>query len=69
MAISITPTKKRRHSKKKKESWRKHIDITDVNEFLDEQRLEERIGYVFFIVTYVCLYNPKFIYLCSNIGK
>lgn len=36
--------KKKRVSKKSKESWRKHIDISDVNKFLEDQRLEERIG-------------------------
>lgn len=36
--------KKKRVSKKKKISWRKHVDITDVEEFLEDQRLEERLG-------------------------
>lgn len=36
---------KLRHvSKKNKASWRKNIDITDVEEFLEEQRQDERIG-------------------------
>lgn len=39
-------TKKKRFSKKSKESWRKRIDISDVNNFLDDQRQQERIGYV-----------------------
>lgn len=38
------PSKKKRVSKKKKESWRKHIDITDVDKYMEEQRQEERIG-------------------------
>lgn len=68
MAISINPTKKpRKHSKKKKESWRKHIDITDVNEFLDEQRLEERIGYV--LVVLMCPHNIEIIKPFTYIGK
>jgi nucleolar protein 53 len=37
---------KKRVSKKNKKSWRKHTDIKDVESFLDEQRLEERLGYV-----------------------
>jgi len=36
--------KRKRVSKKKKESWRKHIDIEDVDNFQEEQRLEERLG-------------------------
>lgn len=39
-------TKKKRFSKKSKESWRKRIDISDVNNFLDDERQQERIGYV-----------------------
>lgn len=42
--IAAEPSKKKRFSKKKKESWRKRIDITDVDTFLEEQRQEERIG-------------------------
>lgn len=37
-------TKKKRVSKKNKIAWRKHIDIQDVEDFLEDQRLEERIG-------------------------
>ncbi|CAG9567766.1 unnamed protein product [Danaus chrysippus] len=40
-----TATKKRKRvSKKSKASWRKHCDINDVEEFLEDQRLEERLG-------------------------
>jgi Nop53 (60S ribosomal biogenesis). len=38
--------KKKRVSKKNKKSWRKHTDTKDVDAFLDEKRLEERLGYV-----------------------
>jgi hypothetical protein len=38
--------KKKRVSKKSKKSWRKHTDTEDVDSFLDEKRLEERLGYV-----------------------
>jgi len=38
--------KKKRVSKKNKKSWRKHTDTKDVDSFLDEIRLEERLGYV-----------------------
>lgn len=35
----------RKHaSMKKKSAWRKNTDISDVENFLDEQRLQERIG-------------------------
>ncbi|XP_043487207.1 ribosome biogenesis protein NOP53 [Polistes fuscatus] len=37
-------TKKRKVSKKTKKSWRKHVDTTDVENFLEEERLEERLG-------------------------
>ncbi|KAG5672381.1 hypothetical protein PVAND_002513 [Polypedilum vanderplanki] len=36
--------KKKHVSMKKKSSWRKHTDINDVEEFLEDQRLQERIG-------------------------
>ncbi|XP_015510412.2 ribosome biogenesis protein NOP53 [Neodiprion pinetum] len=36
--------KKRKVSKKTKKSWRKHVDTKDVDNFLDEKRLEERLG-------------------------
>lgn len=36
--------KKKRVSKKTRASWRKHSNIKDVEDFLDEQRQEERIG-------------------------
>lgn len=45
--MSLVQAKKRKRvSKKTKTSWRKHIDIEDVNEFLETSRLEERIGKV-----------------------
>lgn len=40
---------KKRLSKKTKGGWRK-IEHQDVEEFLDDQRLEERIGYALFII-------------------
>lgn len=39
--------KKRKVSKKTKKSWRKHVDIKDVDKFLDDKRLEERLGVPF----------------------
>lgn len=36
--------KKKKISKKNKKSWVKHIDNKDVEEFLDHQRLQERLG-------------------------
>ncbi|XP_065170091.1 LOW QUALITY PROTEIN: ribosome biogenesis protein NOP53 [Atheta coriaria] len=39
-----TGTKRKRVSKKLKSSWRKHVDLTDVDNFLEEQRLTERLG-------------------------
>ena len=31
-------------SKKNKKSWRKNVDMTDVNEYLEEKRFDERVG-------------------------
>lgn len=39
--------KKRKVSKKLKSSWRKNIDDTDVDEFFEGKRLDERLGWVF----------------------
>lgn len=36
--------KKKKFSKNKKKTWRKHTDINDVEEFLEDQRLQERTG-------------------------
>ncbi|XP_008557623.1 ribosome biogenesis protein NOP53 [Microplitis demolitor] len=36
--------KRKRVSKKNKISWRKNIDIQDVDDFLEDKRLEERLG-------------------------
>lgn len=40
----VVNTRRKRVSKKKKTAWRKHIDIKDVEDFLDDKRLEERLG-------------------------
>lgn len=50
MATKTISNKKKHHSRKLKSSWRKHVDITDVENFLEEQRTEERIGYVILMV-------------------
>lgn len=40
-----TGRKKKKHvSKKSKRSWRKHTDIKDIEEHLDEVRRQERLG-------------------------
>nr|CAI5818988.1 unnamed protein product [Callosobruchus analis] len=36
--------KKKKVSKKLKTSWRKHVNINDVEDFLEDKRLEERLG-------------------------
>lgn len=46
MSLMSQSKKRKRVSKKTKTSWRKHIDIEDVNEFLETSRLDERIGKV-----------------------
>jgi len=37
-------SKRKRISKKTKKAWRKHSDIKDVENFLDDVRLQERTG-------------------------
>jgi nucleolar protein 53 len=41
---SSSPKKKRGLSKKTKTSWRKNTNISEVEAFLEDQRLEERLG-------------------------
>lgn len=41
----MSAVKKKRVSKKNKTAWRKFTDVKDVDEFLEDQRLEERLGY------------------------
>lgn len=36
---------KKKAGRRLKRDWRRKIDVTDVDNFLDEKRLEERIGY------------------------
>lgn len=45
--VNTIKTKKHKVSKKTKKSWRKNIDINDVDAFLDNKRLEERLGVSF----------------------
>ena len=42
-------TQKYKGSKKSKKSWRKHTDISDVEEHLDNIRREERTGYPIYL--------------------
>lgn len=42
-ALDTEKTKRKRISKKNKSAWRK-TDIQDVEEFLENQRQEERVG-------------------------
>uniref|UniRef100_A0AAG5DN79 Ribosome biogenesis protein NOP53 n=1 Tax=Anopheles atroparvus TaxID=41427 RepID=A0AAG5DN79_ANOAO len=47
--LSVNPANKKgkKHvSRKLKSSWRKHIDTTDVDNFLEEKRQDERVGTV-----------------------
>ncbi|XP_034238862.1 LOW QUALITY PROTEIN: ribosome biogenesis protein NOP53 [Thrips palmi] len=44
--MAVTKVKKRQGSKKTKKAWRK-TDIRDVEEFLEDKRLEERLGVSF----------------------
>ena len=38
------PKRKKNASKKGKKSWRKNVDLDDVEDFLEDQRLEQRLG-------------------------
>ena len=44
--------KRKRISKKNKKAWRKHTKVQDVEDFLEEQRLEERLGYLIYYNNY-----------------
>ena len=46
-ASTSAPKKSQGASKKNKKSWRKNTSIEDIEEFLDDQRLEERLGGAF----------------------
>lgn len=43
-AAASAAMKKKKVSKRNKVAWRKHIDISDVDKFMDEQRQDERVG-------------------------
>merc|ERR1719347_1235296 len=44
MPSTAPPKRRKGASKKNKKSWRKNTDIDDVDEFLEDQRLEQRLG-------------------------
>lgn len=51
ISLKMANAKKKKHvSKKNKKAWRKHCDITDVEAFLEDQRLEERLGWGYVIL-------------------
>ncbi len=41
------PKRSKKASKKSKKSWRKNIDLDEIEDFLEDQRLEERLGGAF----------------------
>ena len=43
-ASEVRAPKPNKASKKNKKSWRKNVDMTDINEYLEEKRFEERTG-------------------------
>merc|ERR1712156_1389408 len=45
--VEKPPKKAKGISKKGKKGWRKNVDIQKVEEYLDDQRLEERLGGAF----------------------
>ena len=45
---SVAPPKRNKNaSKKNKKSWRKNTDLDEVEDFLEDQRLEQRLGGAF----------------------
>ena len=46
-AATAAPKRKKNASKKNKKSWRKNVDLDEVEDFLEDQRLEERLGGAF----------------------
>ncbi|XP_066251527.1 ribosome biogenesis protein NOP53 [Euwallacea similis] len=42
--MAISGIKRKRVSKKSKQSWRKHSKVADIEEFLEEQQEDERLG-------------------------
>lgn len=48
MEVNVNrPKPQKKASKKNKKSWRKNTELDDVEDFLDDQRLEERLGGAF----------------------
>lgn len=41
---------KKKTGRRLKRDWRRNIDVTDVDTYLDNKRLEERIGYKILII-------------------
>lgn len=41
---------KKKTGRRLKRDWRRKIDVTDVDNYLNEKRLEERIGYINIII-------------------
>ncbi len=46
-STTLPPKRNKRASKKGKKSWRKNTDLDDVEDFLEDKRLEERLGGAF----------------------
>ncbi|XP_076315126.1 uncharacterized protein LOC143227581 [Tachypleus tridentatus] len=44
MADSVVRNRKARVNKNKKKSWRKHVDIKEVEDYLEEKRVDEKTG-------------------------
>ena len=47
--------KRKRFSKKLKRSWRKHVDISDIEEHLAEERRQKRTGFVIILIFFNAL--------------
>ncbi len=41
----VAKKRKLKVSRNKKKSWRKHTDIKEIEDFLENKRFEERVGY------------------------
>ena len=44
LAADVGAPKPNKASKKNKKSWRKNVDMTEMNEFMEEKRFDERMG-------------------------
>lgn len=59
---------KKKAGRRLKKDWRTKIDVTDVDTYLDEKRLKERIGYVIYYIK-IIIYNLSIIFCYSILQR